>query len=187
MLFSGAGMTDVELQKLLTSHRIAFWLQEDVFHFKWWFLVGFFALSIFAWCKLVDKKRLPEIMLYAGVTTIITLVLDECGEELLLWDYPIDVIPVFPPFTAVDLASLPIIYSLIYQYCKTWKTFLQATVAMATVFCFVLEPILVKGEFYQLLNWKYYYGFPIYITLALFVRWIVIKLYTIAEKAKMEM
>jgi len=183
MLFSGAGMTDVELQKLLT-HRIAFWLQEDVFHFRWWFLLGFFAIFIFAWCKLVDKKRLPEIMLYAGLTTIITLVLDEFGEELILWDYPIDIIPVFPPFTAVDLASLPIIYSLIYQYCKTWKFFLQATVAMATVFCFVLEPALVWGGFYQILNWKYYYGFPIYITLALFVRWMVIKIYAIAEKAK---
>ena len=188
MFFSSAGMvTDVELQKLLTSHRITYWLQEDVFHFRWWFLLGFFVLSIFAWCKLVDKKRLPEIILYAGLTTIITLILDECGEELILWDYPIDIIPVFPPFTAVDLASLPIIYSLIYQYFKTWKTFLKATIAMATVFCFVLEPALVWGGFYQILKWKYYYGFPIYITLALFVRWMVIKIYAIAENAKTKM
>ncbi|QDR79196.1 CBO0543 family protein [Sporomusa termitida] len=174
----------VELQKLLTGLRIDDWLHRDLFHFKWYFLLGVFACSVLAWCKLVDKKRLPEITLYAGLTIIITLVLDEFGEELTLWDYPIDIIPIFPPLTAVDLASLPVIYSLIYQYFKTWNSFLRATVIMATIFCIVLEPLLVWGGFYQTLKWKYYYGFPIYIMMALFNRWLVTKIYQIAGNAK---
>jgi hypothetical protein len=188
MLFSDSGAsTAVELQKLLTCLRIDEWLQEDVFHFRWFFLIGVFTFSLFTWCKLVDKSRLPEIILHAGLTIIITLVLDEMGEELTLWDYPADIIAIFPPLSAVDLASLPMIYSLIYQYCKTWKSFLWATLVMSAVFCFVFEPLLAWSNFYDLLNWKYYYGFPIYIIMAVFLRWLVIKIYAIAEKSQKEL
>lgn len=172
-----------ELQCRLTAIRIDQWLREDVFHFRWWFLLGLFGFSLFLWWRLVDKKRLPEIVLFMGLTTIITLVLDECGEELCLWEYPTDIFPIFPPLTAVNLASLPMIYSLVYQYFGTWKSFLRATVIMATIFCFVFEPALVWGDFYQLLKWRYYYGFPIYVAMGIFIRWLVVTLYTIAGKA----
>ncbi|MBP2642732.1 MAG: hypothetical protein H6Q67_619 [Firmicutes bacterium] len=174
----------LQFQIQLTAMRIDQWLQEDVFHFRWWFLLGLFSFSIYLWWKLVDKRRLPEVILFMGLTTILTLILDEYGEELSLWDYPIDIFPIFPPMTAIDLASLPMIYSLIYQYFGTWKSFSWATVIMATIFCFVLEPLLMWGDFYQLLKWKYYYGFPIYIAMALLIRWIVITIYTIARKTE---
>lgn len=184
-MFSDAGTSvAVELQKLLTYLRINEWLQEDLFHFRWFFLIGVFVVSAFVWCRLVDKSRLPEITLHAGLTTIITLILDEMGEELTLWEYPADIIAIFPPLSAVDLACLPMIYSLIYQKYPTWKSFLQATLIMAAIFCFILEPLLVWSGFYQLLKWRYYYGFPIYILMAIFIRWLVIKIYALAEKAK---
>jgi hypothetical protein len=184
MLFDSEVSTAVELQKMLTYLRVNEWLQDDLFHFRWFFLIGVFVFSIFIWCKLVDKSRLPEIALHAGLTTIIALVLDEIGEELTLWEYPADIIAIFPPLSAVDLASLPMIYSLIYQYYKTWKRFLWATLIMSTVFCFILEPLLVWSDFYLLLKWKYYYGFPIYIIIAIFIRWMVLKTYAIARKSK---
>jgi hypothetical protein len=184
MSFIILGMSVVDIQKQLTSIRIDEWLREDVFHFRWWFLLGLFVLSLLAWWKMVDKKRLPEITLYMGLTTIIALSLDEFGEELTLWDYPTDIMPIFPPLTAIDLASLPIIYSLMHQYFKTWKSFLRAAIVMATVFCFAFEPILVWGGFYQVLKWKYYYGFPIYIAIAIFIRWLIVKIFAITERAK---
>lgn len=184
-MFSDAGTSvAVELQKLLTYLRINEWLQEDLFHFRWFFLIGVFVFSALVWCKLVDKSRLPEITLHAGLTAIITLILDEIGEELTLWEYPSDILAIFPPLSAVDLASLPMIYSLIYQYFTTWKSFFRATLIMATIFCFILEPLLVWTDFYQVLKWKYYYGFPIYILMAIFIRWLVSKIYAFAEKAK---
>ncbi len=186
MFFATEVSTAVELQKLLTNLRINEWQREDLFHLRWFFLIGVFILATFVWCKLVDKSRLPEIILHAGLTTIITLVLDEIGEELTLWEYPSDIIAIFPPLSAVDLASLPVIYSLIYQYYNTWKSFLRATLIMAAVFCFILEPLLVWGDFYQLLKWKYYYGFPVYIIMAIFIRWMVHKIYAAARKSKGE-
>lgn len=164
---------EIELQMRLTNMRITSWLEEDLFHIRWWFLLFVFILSGFIWWKMVDKTRLQEITLYALMTSIITLGLDEYGEELTLWSYPVDIVPIFPPLTAVDLATLPIIYSLIYQKYRSWKKFILATIIMAAVFAFILEPLLVLGKFYELHKWKYYYSFPIYIIMALTIKWIV--------------
>jgi len=176
--------TTIELQRLLTQLRISEWLESDLFHFRWFFLIGVFVFAALVWCKLVDKSRLPEITLHAAITAAITLILDEIGEELTLWEYPADIIAIFPPLSAVDLASLPMIYSIIYQNCTTWKSFWKATMIMAVIFCFILEPLLVWSGFYQLLKWRYYYGFPIYIFMAVSIKWLVMKIYAVAEKSK---
>jgi len=185
MLFTVSGIpADVEIQSQLTSIRIDEWLQEDVFHFRWWFLLVLFIVSVFIWWKVVDKKRLHEISLYAVLTTIIILGIDEYGEELTLWDYRTDMLPLFLPLTAIHLAGLPIIYSLIYQYFGTWKSYLWASIIMAAVFSFIFEPILAWGGFYQLLKWKYYYDFPIYTAIAICIRLVIIKIYAYTEKSK---
>lgn len=174
----------VEVQWQLTTTRFDMWLQSELFRFRWWLLLALFIFSVLAWWKIVDKSRLAEIILYASLITIITLVLDELGEELTLWVYPTALFPMFPPLFSVDLASLPIIYSLIYMYFKTWKRFIIATLIMAFIFCFILEPLLVLGGIYQTITWKYYYGFPIYSVMAISAKAIIIGLYRTAEKQK---
>lgn len=124
MLFTVSDIpADVEIQRQLTSLRIDEWLRQDVFHFRWWFLLVLFIVSVLVWWKMVDKTRLHEISLYAALTTIITIGINEYGEELTLWDYPTDIIPIFQPLSSLNLASLPMIYSLVYQYFGTWKSF----------------------------------------------------------------
>ncbi len=185
MLFTVSGAAaDVDIQKLLTAVRVDQWLREDLFQFKWWLLLGLFGLFIFAWWKLIEKPRLPEIILYAVLTTILTMGIVEYGEELTLWDYPTDISPIFPVLTAINLAIVPMVYSLIYQYFHTWKCFVCATIIITCLLSFVFEPILSWGGFYQLLKWKYYYTSPLYITIAIFIRWIVIEIHGITEKAK---
>jgi hypothetical protein len=172
----------VQTQWHLTNVRFEVWMREDVFRLKWWSLLIIFILSVYFWWKIVDKSRFFEIVLYMALVSILALTLDELGEELCLWDYPIDIFPLFPPLSAVDLASLPVIYSLIYQYFSTWKKFITATIVMAVIFCFILEPLLVLVGLYQPLTWKYYYGFPIYIALAIAAKAVVIKLYSIKDR-----
>jgi hypothetical protein len=160
----------VELQKRLTDLRIEEWLTEDIFHLKWWFLLGLFAVSVYIWWRLVDKTRLEEICLYGAIVTIITLGLDEYGDELTLWDYPVDILPIFPPLTAINLATLPVIYMYVYQRYGTWKSFVSASSVMAGLFAFILEPVLVWGKLYEPLHWQYYYGFPIYVAMGIAAR-----------------
>lgn len=185
MLFSVSGMpAEIEIQKQLTATRIDLWLREDLLHFRWWLLLVLLIVFIWIWWKMVDKSRLYEIALYAALTMVATMGIDEYGEELTLWDYPIDLLPIYEPFTAINLAVLPLLFSLIYQHFRTWKSFIWAAVAAAAVFCFIYEPLLVWGGFYQLLKWKYYYGFPIYVALAICVRLVVIKILAFVEKSR---
>lgn len=152
----------IKLQWQLSLTRIERWVNNDVFRFNWWLLLAMFLFSVTVWWKTVKKPRLREISMYVLFIIILTLVLDEIGEEFTLWDYPYDLFPLFPPLSAIDLACLPFIYSLIYQRFGTWKSFIIATVIMSGIFCFILEPIFVRIGIYQMLTWKSYYGFPIY-------------------------
>jgi hypothetical protein len=90
------------------------------------------------------------------------LILDEVGEELALWDYPVDIFPLFPPISAINLSCLPFLYSLVYQFFGTWKSFLIASAVMALFSCFIFEPLFALAGMYQLLAWKSYYGLPLY-------------------------
>ncbi len=168
--------TAVKVQEKLSDTRIDDWLERIVFHGKWWFLLAIVLFSATFWWKTVDKRRLSEIVLYVSLIIILTLVLDEIGEEFTLWDYPYDLIPLFPPLSSIDMACLPLVYSLIYRRFETWKGFIAATVLMAGIFCFILEPLFIWIGIYQLLSWKSCYGFPIYILMAIVCKFAVKKI-----------
>ncbi len=167
-----------KVQEKLTDTRIDDWLERIVFHGKWWLLLALVLFSMTFWWKTVDKRRLSEMVLYVSLIIIFTLVLDEIGEEFTLWDYPYDLIPLFPPMSSIDIACLPLIYSLIYQRFGAWKGFITATVLMSGTFCFILEPLFIRIGVYQILSWKSYYGFPIYIFMAIICKLAVKKIYT---------
>jgi hypothetical protein len=173
---------DVEIQKYLTALHIEEWLLDDVFHFKWWLLLGLILAAFFIWWKKLDKSRLPETCLYAALTTIMALGIFEWGEELILWEFPTDIIPIFPPLSSVNLIMLPLAYSFTYQYFKTWKGFIFAAVIVTAVICFVIEPVLVWVGLYELVKWKYYFSFPVYLVAAIGIRALVIKLIKIQNK-----
>ncbi len=166
-----------KVQEKLTATRIDDWLGRIVFHGRWWLLLALVLFSMTFWWKTVDKRRLSEMVLYVSLIIIFTLVLDEIGEEFTLWDYPYDLIPLFPPMSSIDIACLPLIYSLIYQRFGAWKGFIAATVLMSGIFCFILEPLFIRIGVYQILNWKSYYGFPIYIFMAIICKLAVKKIY----------
>lgn len=175
-------LTETAIQWELTSARFEEWLKNDVFQFKWWLLLVVFILSITIWWKTVDKSRLNELILYAAIVSVIILVLDELGEELTLWDYPIEIVPLFPPIAAIDLASLPLVYSLIYQHFKTWKSFTIASIVMSAISCFVFEPLFVLSGIYQMITWKGYYGLPLYFAIALSAKAALARILSIESK-----
>ncbi|WP_371381185.1 CBO0543 family protein [Sporomusa aerivorans] len=184
MLLAVTGMPlESEMQKLLTSTHIENWLREDAFQLKWWFLLSLSILAVICWWKLLDKTRLPEITLYAVLTTIIIMGIDEYGAELILWDYPIYLFPIFPAIAAINLALFPMIFSLVYQHFTTWRSYIRASLMSAALLSFIIEPSLSYGNFYQLINWKYYYSFLLYIAVALLIKGLLVKVYALAGKA----
>lgn len=160
--------TEIQLQ--LTDKRFDEWLLDDVFHLRWWALTLLFAIDVYLWWKVVDKSRLSEIILFAAITSVMILALDELGEELTLWDYPTDFFPLFPPVASVDLAALPFLYALIYQIFGKWKGYIIVSIIMSAFSCFVFEPIFLWLGMYQTITWKTYYGLPLYFAIAIIAK-----------------
>ena len=173
---------DLEDQWELTQARITEWLQSEFLDYKWWILIALVCITAILMWKKSDKTRIAELTIYTAIVIIFIIVLDELGEELSLWYYPVDIIPLFPPLTAGDISCMPLVYMVIYQRFGTWGKFLIATLVMSTVFCFVFEPIFVWGGIYTMLEWKSYYGFPIYFTIAVASKLLVNIIYSTAEK-----
>lgn len=154
----------------LTRARYETWVHTELFTLRWWLLLALLAVTAWIWWIKADKKRLTELSLYTSIIIIFIIVLDELGDELSLWYYPVDLLFIFPPTTAINVSSMPLIYMLIYQRFKAWPGFVAVTAVMALVFCFVFEPIAIWAGIYQPLTWKSYYGFPIYMAIALLAK-----------------
>jgi hypothetical protein len=175
---------DVKIQKLLTSIHIEEWLRDDFFQFKWWLLLCLIAGALLIWWIGLDKSRAKEISLFAALITILAMGIFEWGDELVLWDFPIDIIAVFPPLSSLNLISIPLIYSLTYQRYKTWPSFILAAVVITAIICFAFEPILARAGLYEMIKWRYYYSFPIYFAAAITVKAIVDKTINIQNDYK---
>lgn len=177
-------MTAVEIQMQLTIKRFTEWLVEDIFHLRWWLLLALYFLSFWIWWKLADKTRLNEIVLFTAIVSIKILILDELGEELALWDYPVDIFPLFPPIAAINLSALPFLYSIIYQTFSKWKAYIVASAVMSVFSCLVFEPLFVLAGIYQMLKWKSYYGLPIYFEIGVVSKLMLSGIQLISRKAR---
>jgi hypothetical protein len=173
------GPTFEDTQKtldLLSKQEYQYWVNESVLTLQWLLLVGLLILPWLIWWKLVDRRRLFETITLGYIVFFITLILDELGTELLMWGYRYRVTPLLHALIPYDFTVLPVIYMLFYQWFKTWKLYFWAHVGLAFVFAFVSEPILKWLNIYETYHWKSIYSFPVYILIALFVRWLTLKL-----------
>jgi hypothetical protein len=171
-------------QLQLTNTRFEEWLQGDFFTIQWWIMLALFFLTTWLWWKRVDKARLNELVFHTAIVIIFVIALDELGEEMSLWYYTTDIFPLFPPITAINVSCLPLIYMLIYQHTRSWKTFLIASGVMAVVFCFVFEPIFLWSGIYKILNWQSYYGLPIYFSIGVAARFIAMRVFHVSPKKR---
>lgn len=184
MHFSSSGFSPtVEDQWELTTLRVHEWVQDELFSVGWWLLLALFLLNVYLSWKIADKKRFGETALFTAVVVICIIVLDELGEELVLWYYPVDIIPLFPPASAVNVSCLPFVYGLLFRIAKPWKRFLAVLAVMSVISCFVLEPIFVWANLYRKLDWKSWYGLPIYFAIGVVSKFIVQIAYRPAKKA----
>ena len=164
---------DVIIQKQLTQLHLQKWQSEELFQPRWWLVLALFVVVLIIWLVLIKKERLLEVCLYAVLAGILFLGIDEYGEELTLWDYPVDILPLFPPLSSVNMFMLPLGFSLIYQYFKTTRVFVIVAAALSALMCFAIEPLLAAGDLYRLIHWHYYESLPLYFLLAVVTRMLI--------------
>jgi len=157
------------VRDLLIQH----YAQREFLSGVWWLNVANLIIPLVIWYILVDKKRLMEIIIVGLVANVYAGFLDVLGSEMMLWDYPVHVLPVVPLLIPIDYIILPVIQMLLYQYFPNWRGFLIASVVASALQTFVAEPFAVWVGVYQLISWKYIYSFPIYILIGVSTKFFV--------------
>lgn len=173
----------VVMQAKLSRIHVDEWLNEDLFHPGWWILIGLLILSTIVWYLLIDKKRTGSVCLFTAVGAIISLGIFEYGDELILWEYPVDVIPIFPPMTSLNLFILPLSLSILFQHCKSWKSYLAASLAASAILSLAVEPLLSLTGLYELVNWNYLLNLPLYFITAVATKSITVLIERITGNA----
>ncbi|WP_209124606.1 CBO0543 family protein [Alkalihalobacillus sp. BA299] len=165
-----------KVQKKFTELLQEHWIKHDLFGWDWWLLLALTIIPWFIWWKVFDRSRSTAIVLYGLLITLLATFLDIIGWNFHLWSYPHTLIPIYPPMFPADLTIFPVIYMVVYQYFKSWKSFFWAMVVASLIFSFIGEPLMIWLEFYEMNYWKHIYSFPIYIALALGIKWLVDKI-----------
>lgn len=152
------------------------WREEVVFTLQWWVLAFLMVFPWFLWWKIVDRTRVKTILLYGFIILIFNTLLDNIGTDLLWWAYPIKLGPFIPPLLTPDFTIVPILMMLVYQFFKTWKTFLIANLVLSIVIAFIGEPLFIYFGYYILNSWTLFYSFIYYNLVGPFAKWFVEKI-----------
>lgn len=161
-----------QLRELAFSH----WQTDDVFTWKWWFLLIVSITPWFIWIKLIDRKRLFEILTFGFLFGLCASTLDVAGVDLLLWTYPDKLFPLFPPLFPADFTIIPIGYMAAYQFCRSWKSYLWVNAVLAFLFAYIFEPLFGYANLFKLLKWAHTLSFIGFFLLGLVCKWIMGKL-----------
>jgi hypothetical protein len=150
-----------ELHELYLKH----YAEKELFSVTWWINIALLLIPLIIWWKMVDKKRLPEIMIFGFACNVFAAFLDVFLTDYLLWEYPVRVVPQISLFVPVDYVIVPVVGMYLYQKFPKWGPFLLASTLASAFMSFICEPLAVAINMYKLLTWRYVYSFPIYIAI----------------------
>ncbi|MFB4320801.1 CBO0543 family protein, partial [Priestia sp. BR_2] len=152
------------------------WLKNEFLTWEWWILVVFLVVPWVIWARLVKRDIILEILLFGTVIILTTTLLDVVGVQYSFWEYPIALLPIIPRAFPFDFSIVPVAYMLLYQYFRTWKSFILAQIIMALTYAYIGEPFCEWVKFVNYLEWRYRYSFIYYIILGIVTRALILKL-----------
>jgi hypothetical protein len=146
----------------LIHKKIEIWYEQVLFSGLWWMGVG---LSIIPWILwfIFRKKDSTDRLLYPGFYVMsISLILDVLGDQLGLWHYRFNVIPVLPTYFPWDVTLMPVAILFLLQVKPNISPWIKAVV-FALLTSYLAEPFFNWLEVYEPIKWKYTYSVPIQI------------------------
>jgi hypothetical protein len=166
----------IRMRSDLHHKYFAYWLNNNLFSLAWWLMLILIILLWVIWWKHVNKAKLLEIVTFGVMVGLLASIIDIIGCENVLWGYPNDLDPLITPLTVTDFCLIPISYMFLYQYFVNWKSFITTSIILSALYVFVAEPLAVKLDIFQLHNWRHIYDFPMYLLLALSLKWVLNKI-----------
>jgi hypothetical protein len=162
-----------EFQRLFTNAGIRNWATLDFMSFNWWLLGLILVVPWIIWYKLVNKKRILEILLFGLIVSTILSFIDGIGTSFTLWTYPTKFLPVLPRLVPLDFSLYTVLYMLVYQYATSWKPYIIANLILCGIYAFFGMPLFILMGIYKLLNWHLFYSYLAFIGVALLSKWVM--------------
>jgi hypothetical protein len=66
-------------RKTLSDESFQHWIHYDLLTWKWWILLILTIVPWFIWFKIVEKKRVHEILAFGLIISILAVLLDTIG------------------------------------------------------------------------------------------------------------
>jgi len=160
------------------------WKTHTLFSIPWWSTLALIAISYAIWWVIVDKQRLPQILLFGSFVAVQRVVMDIIGTNAALWSYDIPPLPFSPGPFQNDLTIIALALMVVFQYCHSWKKFLLWTGVVTGFISFVFFPILIMFGFLKLYHWNLLFSFVMIFGIATLSRWVLLGVLNIYHNAK---
>jgi hypothetical protein len=152
-----------QIEQLLVQ-KVKIWTEYVLFSELWWMGV---ALSILPWIfwYIYRRKQSTDRLMYTGFFVMtVSLTFDILGDQLGLWHYRFQVIPVLPTYIPWDITLMPVgIMTLIQAKPKINPWFKAILFALAT--SYLAEPFFHWLTVYEPSHWRYSYSVPIQVAI----------------------
>lgn len=150
------------------------WVQEELFSYSWLVITTTLLLFHVLFLRLIDKRRLREILLFGFIFAFLCGYTDVIATEYGLWEHKTHIIPLKSSVFPFSYTMPPIFQMLAYQYGNSWGRFTVLNTIVAAFFAFIAHPFYVWVDVLWLGNWNYLYSFLYLMTVPLGVRAIVV-------------
>ncbi len=147
------------------------WITQIVFSWRWWFGVALSILPWIVWIRIRDKKDTVRLLFVGLVVMLVTVTMDNIGLSYHLWHYDWQVLPFSNIFIPWNYTLFPVGIMLLLQF-KPKVNVYKKSVAFAFFTAYIFEPFFVWAGKYDMVHWKCWYSFIIYIPLYLFFNYL---------------
>jgi hypothetical protein len=156
----------IYLQRTLYDIRMEFWhssyqrwISNEFLSFPWFFNIVLLLICYIVWIKLVDKRKLKEMLLFGSFIAVAAAFIDIIGVTTGLWEYTTRLFPFSPALFPFDFTIVPILYMLVLQYTGSWQKYLIGSLLASAVNCFVINPLYVLVGILRYHKFNYFYLF----------------------------
>lgn len=150
-----------ETARLLAYQSYQHWISDEFLSFQWFLMVGVLIVTYTIWLKLVDTRRITEILLVGSLSTVAFMILDMVLASYLgLWGYEIAITPIEPPVFMISISLAPMLHMLALQYSSAWKGYLLWSGIGMAFLGFVILPVYAMLDIFLMYKgWNYIYHF----------------------------
>ncbi|QDP41225.1 CBO0543 family protein [Radiobacillus deserti] len=152
------------------EQKVSLWVENVLFTTHWWIGLCLTILPWVLWVLFSNKDSRNRLLYSAFIVLIISSFLDFLGVKFGLWLYNYEVFPWIPAYIPWDSTLIPVIIIWLIEYKPHFSPLLKAFI-FAFLSSFVGGAIFELFGFYEKLNWKSYYSFPIYFLIFLVGYW----------------